>query len=592
MDNKQDIGAAFKQRLADLNEGPADSAALWDQIATQLDAEGTSPKGLPFWLKSGLAVLIVGLTALGIWKFTSATSTNPNTDTELTESQGAPSDTETDPSGIDPQSGSNSTPIAAENEQTDATTNSDANLQSSTSDGVGTTGDSSDAVSRETPTTSETNSTTLSSSTPNSNETTTSVTTVASSSPVTTTQTNTVPAINKETNTATANTSTAVSTSSVAATGTGNSTSTGTVASTGVQPNTSTGTNSSENGLGSTAVNSNTSTNTGDASSIAAATTKQNTTVDQNTTSGQRGQYPARGYYVLPKNTVNAAGIVASSFDADVEITASGAATPLPLVKYEEKKIKKTKEFRAFERMLRREELTNYRWSVGAVIAPTTYGSLTRASMLDARLEGNTREGETNLSYGLQIKNQVNEKTALRFGLNRVNLGYNTQNFQVNIIDNVVNIYQLTGIDAGAEISDGGIPLDPSATAFFESNDVVTIDQDISYLEIPVEYQYSFINNRFGANLIGGASLMVLDDNRIFAVNDNGQSVRVGKSSNLTNLGYTLNLGLGFKYEITKHFQLNLDPMFKIQMNKPENTTVNNFRPFFFGVFSGLHFKF
>ncbi|NQX77934.1 MAG: outer membrane beta-barrel protein [Gilvibacter sp.] len=295
---------------------------------------------------------------------------------------------------------------------------------------------------------------------------------------------------------------------------------------------------------------------------------------------------------MLPKNTVGAVGIDASNFATDVEITATGEATPLPVIKYEEKKIKKTKEFKAFERMLRREELTNYSWSVGAVIAPTTYGSLTRASMLDARLEGNTREGETNLSYGLQIKNQVNEKSALRFGLNRVNLGYNTQNFQVNIIDNVVNIYQLTGIDPGAEISDGGIPLDPSATAFFESNDVVTIDQDISYLEIPVEYQYSFINNRFGANLIGGASLMVLDDNRIFAVNDNGQSVRVGKSNNLTNLGYTLNLGLGFKYEITKHFQLNLDPMFKIQMNKPENTTVNNFRPFFFGVFSGLHFKF
>lgn len=236
--------------------------------------------------------------------------------------------------------------------------------------------------------------------------------------------------------------------------------------------------------------------------------------------------------------------------------------------------------------------MTNWRWSVGAVVAPTTYGSLTKGSMLDARLENNPREGETNLSYGLQIKNQMNRNSALRFGINRVNLGYNTQNFQVNIIDNVVNIYQLTGIDPGTEIQQGGIPLNPNATEFFNSNDVVTIDQDISYLEIPVEYQYSFINNRFGANFIGGASLIVLDDNRIFAVNDLGQSVAVGKSSNLTNLGYTLNFGLGLKYDISKHFQLNLDPMLKIQMNSPENTSVNNFRPYFFGIFSGLHFKF
>ena len=85
---------------------------------------------------------------------------------------------------------------------------------------------------------------------------------------------------------------------------------------------------------------------------------------------------------------------------------------------------------------------------------------------------------------------------------------------------------------------------------------------------------------------------LIKDDNNIFAVNNIGQSVRVGESNNLTNLGYSLNLGLGFKYEITKHLQINLDPMLKVQMNKPENTTVNNFRPFFFGVFSGLHFKF
>ena len=319
-----------------------------------------------------------------------------------------------------------------------------------------------------------------------------------------------------------------------------------------------------------------------------------NTGVKAQSEQTAKGNYPARGYYAWPKNTTKPIDVDASVYATQNEIKTGEQASELPIVQLEEpkKKIKKSKEFRAFERAINLEEMTNWRWSVGAVVAPTTYGSLTKGSMLDARLENNPREGETNLSYGLQVKNQMNRNSALRFGINRVNLGYNTQNFQVNIIDNVVNIYQLTGIDPGTEIQQGGIPLNPNATEFFNSNDVVTIDQDISYLEIPVEYQYSFINNRFGANFIGGASLIVLDDNRIFAVNDLGQSVAVGKSSNLTNLGYTLNFGLGLKYDISKHFQLNLDPMLKIQMNSPENTSVNNFRPYFFGIFSGLHFKF
>ena len=351
---------------------------------------------------------------------------------------------------------------------------------------------------------------------------------------------------------------------------------------------------SKQNAVNATERNASEATGLSTQSGTKTTTAATNTGIKAQSEQTAKGAYPARGYYAWPKNTTKPIDVDASVYATQNEIKTGEQASELPIVQLEEpkKKIKKSKEFRAFERAINLEEMTNWRWSVGAVVAPTTYGSLTKGSMLDARLENNPREGETNLSYGLQIKNQMNRNSALRFGINRVNLGYNTQNFQVNIIDNVVNIYQLTGIDPGTEIQQGGIPLNPNATEFFNSNDVVTIDQDISYLEIPVEYQYSFINNRFGANFIGGASLIVLDDNRIFAVNDLGQSVAVGKSSNLTNLGYTLNFGLGLKYDISKHFQLNLDPMLKIQMNSPENTSVNNFRPYFFGIFSGLHFKF
>ena len=556
MDKRQDIGAAFKQRLQDLNQGPSDSAALWDQITAQLDAEGTQPKGIPLWMKSGLAVLVVGLISLGIWQFTSGPSASEQAAplTETTNSDALNSENQevnTNPEGNTGPGGQENAIVAADGNSAD-TSSGDISTQDNVVASETTTSDAQTTDGKSLNVSSE--SVTLENTTATS--TATAVATEQGSAANSATKTNT--AISTEG----VNSQSGVSTSGVA-----QSSTSGVNNTTGAQQQ---------------GQFSNPSTVT--ANTLGSSSTVSNVGGDSN--------LPSRGFYVWPKNTVRQAGFENNSYPLVYDIDAAEKAKELPAIEYRSGKKKKSKEMRALERALKREEAINYKWSVGAIIAPTTYGSLSKGSMLDSRLENNPREGETNLSYGLQIKNQMNQKSALRFGINRVNVGYNTQNFQVNVIGGVVNIYQLTGIDPGAEIQEGGISLDPRATEFFESNDVVTIDQDISYLEIPLEYQYTFINNRFGANLIGGASLMVLDDNRIFAVSESGQSIPVGSSSNLTNLGYTVNLGLGLKYDISKHFQLNLDPMLKIQMNSPENSSTNNFRPYYFGIFSGLHFKF
>lgn len=567
MDKKQDIGAAFKQRLEGLNQGPSDSAALWEQIASQLEAEGTQPKGMPFWLKSGLAVLIVGITTFGIWKFTNSSDTTLPENSEVTQKNTETSDTSVTTTSPNNNDNKQSIPVAAQDAESVAETTEtkaeDTAVESAAQQ-------NSISIKEKAAVTANTN--VNKGNTKNSR-----TTTQIKNTENTDTQSTVASGVQNRSNDNTTDSPLKANVSKENPT------------KTNVAP-----LSGNANAMNPTARKASAATGLNVQRETNTATATTNTATQAQSDQTAKSVYPARGYYAWPKNTTKPIGVDASIYANQNEIKASEQASELPIVQLEEpkKKVKKSKEFRAFERAIKLEEITNWRWSVGAVVAPTTYGSLTKGSMLDARLENNPREGETNLSYGLQIKNQMNRNSALRFGINRVNLGYNTQNFQVNIIDNVVNIYQLTGIDPGAEIQQGGIPLNPNATEFFNSNEVVTIDQDISYLEIPVEYQYSFINNRFGANFIGGASLIVLDDNRIFAVNDLGQSIAVGKSSNLTNLGYTLNLGLGLKYDISKHFQLNLDPMLKIQMNSPENTSVNNFRPYFFGIFSGLHFKF
>ena len=118
MDKKQDIGAAFKQRLEGLNQGPSDSAALWEQIASQLEAEGTQPKGMPFWLKSGLAVLIVGITTFGIWKFTNSSDTALPENSEVTQNDTETGDTSVTTTSPNNKDNTQSIPVAVQDAET------------------------------------------------------------------------------------------------------------------------------------------------------------------------------------------------------------------------------------------------------------------------------------------------------------------------------------------------------------------------------------------------------------------------------------------------------------------------------------------
>jgi hypothetical protein len=92
-------------------------------------------------------------------------------------------------------------------------------------------------------------------------------------------------------------------------------------------------------------------------------------------------------------------------------------------------------------------------------------------------------------------------------------------------------------------------------------------------------------------NLIGGFSALFLSDNDVYAVLNNGDRTRLGEASNIKDLSYTANLGIGLDYNFSKQFQFNLEPTFKYQINT-FNSTSGDFQPFFIGVYTGLSYKF
>jgi hypothetical protein len=116
------------------------------------------------------------------------------------------------------------------------------------------------------------------------------------------------------------------------------------------------------------------------------------------------------------------------------------------------------------------------------------------------------------------------------------------------------------------------------------------LNQEIGYLEMPLEMTYALIDKKFGLKVIGGFSTLLLQENAITVVSDNN-SMLLGEANNLNNIHFSTNLGIGIKYGFMKSFEFNVEPMVKYQLNT-FSTNGGDFKPYFFGIYSGVSYRF
>jgi len=246
------------------------------------------------------------------------------------------------------------------------------------------------------------------------------------------------------------------------------------------------------------------------------------------------------------------------------------------------------------------EEETNKpenKWSVAPNAAPVYFNTLGEGSPIDPQFSNNHKSGEVNMSYGIFASYAINNKIKIRSGINKVNLGYNT---------NDIVVYQSIGLSAKSKTLKNVNLSSSSNSAYsavsFQSlnhktlpqdllSSNTTINQSFGYIEVPLEIQYALSNKKLGLNLIGGFSSLFLDNNEIYSRAENGPMVLLGEANNINKVSYSANLGLGLNYQVTRTFDLNLEPMFKYQFKTFKNTS-GNFTPFFIGVYTGLSIKF
>lgn len=247
-------------------------------------------------------------------------------------------------------------------------------------------------------------------------------------------------------------------------------------------------------------------------------------------------------------------------------------------------------------------ESKDNRWSVGPMVAPVYFNTLAEGSPIHSNFVSNTKSGNVNLSYGVGVAYQVSNKLSVRSGIHRVDYGYDTDDIRFSssltaatnaLIDNIDYNSNSRTLVVESQTGRGvqeNLALDANEVTAPNPAREGRMVQDFGYLEVPVELQYSLVDRKLGVNLIGGFSSLFLMDNSVTLVSNN-TATSMGEANNINDVNFSTNFGLGVYYRFTPKMQLNLEPMFKYQLNT-FSETAGNFQPFSVGVYSGLSFRF
>ncbi len=240
-------------------------------------------------------------------------------------------------------------------------------------------------------------------------------------------------------------------------------------------------------------------------------------------------------------------------------------------------------------------ETTSKKWNIAPNIAPVYYNTIGNASSIDPKFSDNDKNGQVNMSYGVQISYAVNDRFSIRSGLNNVDLGYQTENVGFTPTTSSQNLQSINYNTTSDIILISDLEENPKISTDIRKNPNTPaqnsglLNQSINYLEIPLEMKYAIVDKKIGINMIGGVSTLLLQKNKIYIETGDFETL-IGEANNLNNLSFTGNIGLGVDYELSDQFEINLEPIFKYQFNALNETT--DFKPYYFGIYTGINIKF
>lgn len=228
--------------------------------------------------------------------------------------------------------------------------------------------------------------------------------------------------------------------------------------------------------------------------------------------------------------------------------------------------------------------------------APVYYGNFGKGNFLDVRFNNNSSEGEITYSYGINLAYVISDKFKIRSGVSKVNMSYKTSGitFYAGVGKMPISGVDLQVVSQNPQSKE----LDPVAvqkpfpgTKRSPVGNLLpgSLNQEMGFIEIPLELEYNIIDSKFGLNLIGGASTLFLNKNEVSVYS--GDATATGQANNLNQISFSTNIGLGLDYDVSENFKLNFEPILKYQLNTFSNRLQDS-QPYYLGVYSGFSFKF
>lgn len=274
------------------------------------------------------------------------------------------------------------------------------------------------------------------------------------------------------------------------------------------------------------------------------------------------------------------------------------------------------------QEMLRTKKSENdkARWIVGALVSPEY--SVSRSSHSKTYASNMLNTASTNpvdLGGGISVEVKTGKRWSLQSGVYYSALGQSSGNsynssgtdkmfaadptriseyFNTNVsidpgsnkmlMNSTAGVIEFSGIPNGIEI---GTNIEDKGLATNVVVSEASFTQNFEYIEIPVYLRYTVIDSRFDVEMLGGFSSNVLVGNQTFMETGSVNSL-IGKTRDMQSVNYSGTLGLGLKYGLSKRLFLNVEPRIKYYLNSLNNSAAVTYKPYTFGVFSGLSYQF
>lgn len=237
------------------------------------------------------------------------------------------------------------------------------------------------------------------------------------------------------------------------------------------------------------------------------------------------------------------------------------------------------------------------KWAVNSFVSPIFFNSFASGSPISNEFATNEKSFNNSTSYGVGIAYNVSKRLTVKTGVSNLNLDYDTKDIAFYSSFEDQSKISNTNIERNSNGKylvlkhEKDVSKNVIENQTIQSNqNLGNLNQKTQYVEVPLELSYAILNKKFGVAIKGGMSTLFLTEN-VISISGNDGNMQIGKASNLNNVHFSSNVGLGLSYNFMKNFQLNVEPTLKYQINT-FNKNSEDFTPYVIGVNTGISYKF